>query len=38
LRDFDINQVRGVEALVGVQHPLLHFDAFVRAQKKLEYG
>jgi hypothetical protein len=38
LRDLDINQVGSVETLAGVQHTLLHLDAFIRTEQKLEFG
>jgi len=38
LCDLDVEQVRSMETFSGVQHPLLHLDAFVSTQQKLEYG
>ena len=37
LRDLDIDQMGCVEALSGVQHPLLYPDALFCAQQELEY-
>lgn len=38
LRDLNINQMRGMEALSRIQRPLLHLDAFLRTQQEFEYG
>lgn len=38
LSDLDIDQMGCVEALSGIQHPLLYLDALFRAQQELEYG